>query len=121
MANISLHALSFLKKHMTEFLGINFGRFCSIVVVTRHQIILFPTGGLCSGKWQAIKAVPCGRWASARVCFATYSFHCLHELDRQNAAKPMSEPQLEIANSVVCNSLMIWFCFLRQNLASRAQ
>ena len=24
----SLHALSILKKHMTEFLGINFGRFC---------------------------------------------------------------------------------------------
>ena len=23
-----LHALSILKKHMTEFLGINFGRFC---------------------------------------------------------------------------------------------
>ena len=28
MAKISLHALSILKKHMTEFLGINFGRFC---------------------------------------------------------------------------------------------
>ena len=28
MAKISLHALLILKKHMTEFLGINFGRFC---------------------------------------------------------------------------------------------
>ena len=28
MAKISLHALSILKKHMTKFLGINFGRFC---------------------------------------------------------------------------------------------
>ena len=28
MAKISLHALSILKKHMTEFFGINFGRFC---------------------------------------------------------------------------------------------
>ena len=28
MAKISLHALSILKKHMNEFLGINFGRFC---------------------------------------------------------------------------------------------
>ena len=121
MTNISLHALSFLKKHMTEFLGINFGRFCNIVVVTRHQFILFPTGGLCSGKWQAIKAVPCGSWASARVCFATSPFHCLHELDRQNATKLMSEPRLKIANSVAFNSLMIWFCFLPQNLASRAQ
>ena len=28
MAKISLHALSILKKHITEFLGIDFGRFC---------------------------------------------------------------------------------------------
>ena len=28
MAKISLHALSILKNHMTEFLGIKFGRFC---------------------------------------------------------------------------------------------
>ena len=28
MAEISLHVLSILKKHMTEFLGINCGRFC---------------------------------------------------------------------------------------------
>ena len=28
MAKISLHALSILKKHMTEFLEINLGRFC---------------------------------------------------------------------------------------------
>ena len=40
-------------------------------------------GGLCSGKWQAIKAVPCGRWTPARVRFVTSPFHCLHELDRQ--------------------------------------
>ena len=38
---------------------------------------------LCSGKWQAIKAVPCGRWTLARVRFVTSLFHCLHELDRQ--------------------------------------
>ena len=40
MAKISLHDLSILKKNMTEFLGINFGRFCRsmalIVVTTRH-------------------------------------------------------------------------------------
>ena len=32
-AKISLHALSILKKHMTEFLGINFGRFCSSIAL----------------------------------------------------------------------------------------
>ena len=46
-------------------------------------VILLQTGGLCSGKWQAIKAVPCGRWTPARVRFVTSPFHCLHELDRQ--------------------------------------
>ena len=30
-------------------------------------IILLPTVGLCSGKWQAIKTVPCGRWTHARL------------------------------------------------------
>ena len=33
MAKTSLHALSILKKHMTEFLGINFGRFCWIMAL----------------------------------------------------------------------------------------
>ena len=50
----------------------------------RHEVILLPTGGLCSGKWQAIKAVPCGRWTPARVRFVTSPFRCLHELDRQS-------------------------------------
>ena len=35
------------------------------------------------GKWQAIKAVPCGRWTPVRVRFVTSPFHCLHEFDRQ--------------------------------------
>ena len=30
------------------------------------------------GKWQAIKAVPCGRWTPVRVRFVTSPFHCLH-------------------------------------------
>ena len=38
-----------------------------------------------------------------------------------NAAKLMSVPRLEIPKSVVCYSLMIWFCFLPQNLASSAE
>ena len=29
---------------------------------------------MCSGKWQAIKAVPCGRWTPARVRFVTLFF-----------------------------------------------
>ena len=33
MAKISLHALSILKKHVTEFLGINFGRFCGCMAL----------------------------------------------------------------------------------------
>ena len=33
MAKIALHALSILKKHLTEFLGINFGRFCRIMAL----------------------------------------------------------------------------------------
>ena len=33
MAKISLDALSILKKHMTKFLGINFGRFCKIMAL----------------------------------------------------------------------------------------
>ena len=34
---------------------------------------------MCSGKFQAIKADPRGRWTPARVRFVTSSFHCLHE------------------------------------------
>ena len=41
------------------------------------------TGGLCSGKWQAINAVLYRRWTPARVRFVTSPFHCLHKLDRQ--------------------------------------
>ena len=47
-----------------------------------HSTVM-QTGGLCSGKWQAIKAVPGGRWTPARVRFVTSPFYCLHELDRQ--------------------------------------
>ena len=36
-----------------------------------------------SGKWQAIKAVPRGRWTPARVGFVPSPLHCLHELDQQ--------------------------------------
>ena len=35
------------------------------------RAILQQTGGLCSGKWQAIKAVPRGRWTLERVRFVT--------------------------------------------------
>ena len=41
MAKISLHALSILKKHMTEFLGINFGRFCrSMALMVNYYALL---------------------------------------------------------------------------------
>ena len=39
--------------------------------------------GLCSGKSQAMKAGPCGRWNPTRVRFVTSPFHCLRELDQQ--------------------------------------
>ena len=41
----------------------------------------FTDEGLCLGKWQAVKAVPCGRWTLARMRFVTSPFHCLHELN----------------------------------------
>ena len=44
---------------------------------------LLPIVGLCSSKWQAIKAVSCGCHTPARVRFVTSPFHCLHELDQQ--------------------------------------
>ena len=38
---VSLHALSILKKHMTEFLGINFGRFCrSMALIVNWYALL---------------------------------------------------------------------------------
>ena len=87
MAKISLHALSILKKHMTEFLGINFGRFCRsmALMVNCYALLSHSTADrrFGSGKGQAIKAVPCGRWTLARVRFVTSPFHCLHELDWQ--------------------------------------
>ena len=56
------------------------GKFCGtvalIVIATFHLVILLPTGGLCSGKWKAIKVVPYGRWTPARVHFVSSSFHC---------------------------------------------
>ena len=48
-----------------------------------HSSAVLPTVGLCSGKCQAIKAVPCARWTPARVRFVTSPFHCSHEWDRQ--------------------------------------
>ena len=73
---------------MTELLGTNLEGFAGVwgwwSAVTRHEVILLPTVGLCSGKWQAIKAVPCECWPLSRVRFATSPFYCLqlHELDR---------------------------------------
>ena len=180
MAKISVHALSILKKRITEFLGINFGfqllhviesfyslskvcvrvndkqwcrsclsirgiicNFTPILPYFQHwrgwtsTTILFRWGNLVKTKkkkqmehffpqsqvktekkglqqeyntffpkftfrctpiqiiggyipplfwhpwWQAIKALPCRRWTSARVRCVTYPFHCLRELDRQ--------------------------------------
>ena len=64
---------------MTEFLGINFGKFCGSMALMvscyaplSHSL---PTGGLCFGKWQAIKAVPCGRWTPARMRFVVFVFN----------------------------------------------
>ena len=34
---------------------------------------LLTTVGLCSGKWQAIKAVPCGRWTQVKGARVRYS------------------------------------------------
>ena len=66
----------------------------------------------------SIKAVQCGSWTPPRMRFVTSPLYYLHELDRQMLAKQMSAPQVEIAKSVSCSMLMIWFCFLLQNVAS---
>ena len=58
------------------------------------QVFLLPTGGLCSGKWQAIKAVLCARCTPARMRFVTSPLHCWHDLNRQIQ---LSVPRLEIA------------------------
>ena len=55
-----------------------------------------------------------------RVRFVTSPFLLFTWIGSTNAAKLMSVPPLEIAKLVVCYSLMIWFCFLPQNLASSA-
>ena len=39
MAKIFLHVFSNLKKHMTEFLGINFGRFCESIYGVNGQLL----------------------------------------------------------------------------------
>ena len=81
---ISLHALSILKKHITEFLGINFEQVCgSMALMVSCYAPILPTGNLCSDKWQAMTAVPYGRWTPGRVRFFTFPFHCSHELNRQ--------------------------------------
>ena len=74
-------------------------------------------------EWQATKAVlivPCGRWASAKGAFCHLSFSLFTWIGWTKAAKVKSVPRLRITKSVVCYSLMNWFCFLPQNLVSRA-
>ena len=43
-----------------------------------HSIAI---GVLHSGKWQAIKVVPCGRRTLARVLIVSSPLNCFHELD----------------------------------------
>ena len=57
---------------------------------------------------------------SGKGAFCPLSFSLFTWIGSTNAAKLMSVPRLEIAKLVVCYSLMIWFCFPRQNLASSA-
>ena len=87
MAKISLHALSILKNHMTEFLRINYGRFSRKMSLMISYYAPFShctlNEGLCLGKWQALKTIPWRRWTPARVSYATSPFHCLHKLDQQ--------------------------------------
>ena len=61
-------------------------------------------------------------WASdsGNGVFCHLSFSLFTWIGSTNAAKLMSVPRLEIEKLAVCYSLMIWFCFLPQNLASSA-
>ena len=62
MAKISLHALSILNNHMTEFLGINYGRLSRRMSLMISYYAPFShctlNEGLCLGKWQVLKAIP---------------------------------------------------------------
>ena len=52
--------------------------------------------------------------------FGHLSFSLFAWIGSTNAAKLMNVPQLKIAKSVVCSSMMIRFCFLSQNLVYNA-
>ena len=82
----------------------------SIFAPLSHSTVDRRFGGLCSGIWHAIKAVPCRRLTPASERFVTSPFYCLHELDRkmqQSAAdiKPRGEDLL-----VYCGSADLNFC-----------
>ena len=120
MAKISLHALSILKKHMTEFLGINFGRFCkSMALMVNCYALLshstadwrFVFGQMASNQSRSMWALDSGKGAFCHLFFSLFTW-----IGSTNAAKLMSVPQVENAKSVVCSLVMIWFCFLPQNL-----
>ena len=124
MTKISLHALLILKKHMTEFLGINFGRFCgSMALMVSCYMLLshstadrrFVFGLMASNQSRSMSALDSGK-----VAFCHLSFSLFAGIGWTNAAKLMSVPQLLNAKSVVCYSLMIWYCFFPQNLASNS-
>ena len=57
---------------------------------------------------------------AGKDAFCLLSFSLFTWIGSTNAAKLMSVPRLDIAKLVVFYLLMIWFCFLRQNLASSA-
>ena len=80
----SLHALSILKKHMTEFLGINFGRFCrsTVLMVNCCAPLSHSTADRRFVLGQMANNQSRSMWAM-NSRFVTSAFHCLHELDRQ--------------------------------------
>ena len=112
MAKIFLHALSILIKHMTEFLGI-----VSCYSPLSHSTAdrRFAFGWMACNQSRSMWSLHSGNSAFCHLSFSLFTW-----IGSTNAAKPMCVPRLEIAKSVVCYSLMIWFCFLRQSLASSA-
>ena len=124
MAKISLYALSTLKKHMTEFLGTNFGKFCGsmALMVNCYALLSHSTAERKIVFWWMSSNHSRSMWAfdSGKGMFWHLSLSLFAWIGSTNAAKLMSVPRLKIAKSVVCYLLMIWFRSLSQNLPSSA-
>ena len=109
MEKISLHVLSILKKHMTEFLGINFGRFCGNMALIfscySPLVIILPRRFVrVNGKQSKTFHVGVGFRKSA---FFHLSVSLFIWIGLTNAAKLMSVSRLQLQNQ--SSAITWWF------------